>query len=195
MTKGLLISIKNKQKLYRNFFLNGTAFGKHFYKAYANKLTLVKNLSKKMYYTEFISKNKSNPKKMWEIINFAIFTKSVISPLTKINIENSVIEDLSKIADFFNQFFVEIGHSIANNVNKPLYTDYTTYLKNPVLHSLVLDPPTAIKIFHLINSINPNKTSGAGKINPNKTSGADNINPFLRIGAVVLAPILSIYFQ
>ena len=67
MTKGLLISIKNKQKLYHNFFLNGTAFGKHFYKAYANKLTQVKNLSKKMYYTEFISKNKSNPKKMWEI--------------------------------------------------------------------------------------------------------------------------------
>ena len=36
---------------------------------------------------------------MWEIINFAISTKSVICPLTKINIENSVIEDLSKIAD------------------------------------------------------------------------------------------------
>ena len=45
--------------------------------------------------------------------------------------------------------------------------------------------PTAIEIFHLINSINPN--------NANR---ADNINPFfLRIGAVVLAPILSIYFQ
>ena len=47
MTKGLLIFIKNKQKLYRNFFLKGTAFGKHFYEAYANKLTRVKNLSKK----------------------------------------------------------------------------------------------------------------------------------------------------
>ena len=127
MTKELLISIKNKQKLYRNFFLKGTAFGKHFYKAYANKLTRVKNLSKKMYYTEFISKNKSNPKKMWEIINSAISTKSVISPLTKINIENLVIEDSSKIADCFNQFFVEIGHSIANNGNEPLRTDYTTY--------------------------------------------------------------------
>ena len=44
MTKGLLISIKNKQKLYCNFFLKGTAFGKYFYKAYANKLTRVKNL-------------------------------------------------------------------------------------------------------------------------------------------------------
>ena len=72
MTKGLLISIKNKQKLYRNFFLISTAFGKQFYKPYANKLKRVKNLSKKMYYTEFISKNKSNPKKMWEIINSAI---------------------------------------------------------------------------------------------------------------------------
>ena len=44
--------------------------------------------------------------KMWEIINSAISTKSIISPLTKINIENSVIEDPSKIADCFNQFFV-----------------------------------------------------------------------------------------
>ena len=101
------------------------------------------------------------------------------------NIENSVIEDSSKIADCFNQFFVEIGHSIANNVNKSLHTDYTTYLRNPVLHSIVLDPPIAIKIFPLINSINPNKANGA-----------DNINPFfLHIGAVVLAPILSICFQ
>ena len=63
---------------------------------------------------------------MWEIINSAISTKSVIFPLTKISIKNSVIEDSSKIADCFKQFFVEIGHSIASNVNKPLHTNYTT---------------------------------------------------------------------
>ena len=79
-----------------------------------------------MYCTEFILKNQSNPKRMWEIINSTISTKNVIFPLTKINVENSVIEDSSKIADCFNQFFVEIGHSIANNVNKLLHTDYTT---------------------------------------------------------------------
>ena len=84
---------------------------------------------------------------MWEIINSAIFTKSVISPPAKINIENSVIKDSSKIADCFNQFFVESGHSVANNVNKPLHTDYTTYLRNPVLHCIVLDPPLQLKFF------------------------------------------------
>ena len=58
-------------------------------------------------------------------------------------------------------------------------------LRKPVLHSIVIDPFTAIEIFHLINSINPNKASGT-----------DNINHFfLQLGAVVPALILLIYFQ
>ena len=84
---------------------------------------------------------------MWKIINSAISTKNVISPLTTKIMDNSVIEDSLKIADCFNQFFVEIGHSIANNINKPLHTDYTTYLRNPILHSIVLVPPLQLKFF------------------------------------------------
>ena len=58
-------------------------------------------------------------------------------------------------------------------------------LKKPCFTFFSSRSPTAIEVFHLINLINPNKASGA-----------DNINPFfLRIRAVVLAPILSIYFQ
>ena len=43
LTKGLLASIKNKQKLYQSYFLNGNAYEKSFYELYANKLTRVKN--------------------------------------------------------------------------------------------------------------------------------------------------------
>ena len=45
LTKGLS-STKNKQKSYKTFFLQGTDWEKTLYKAYANKLTRVKNLSK-----------------------------------------------------------------------------------------------------------------------------------------------------
>ena len=45
--KGLLVSIKKKQKLYQSYFLNENVYEKSFYKFYANKLTRVKNLSKK----------------------------------------------------------------------------------------------------------------------------------------------------
>ena len=73
-----------------------------------------------------ISKSKSNPKKKWEIINFAVSTPRVNSSLTKINTENFVNDNPSKIADCFNQFFVKMGHSLPNNVNKLPHVDYTT---------------------------------------------------------------------
>ena len=47
LTKGLLVSIKNKQILYKKFSISNNKFGKWYYKKYANKLTRVKNLSKK----------------------------------------------------------------------------------------------------------------------------------------------------
>ena len=47
LTRGIITSIKHKQKLYRTYFLTGNAFEKQFFKKYANKLTRVKKLSKK----------------------------------------------------------------------------------------------------------------------------------------------------
>ena len=83
MTKGLLISIKNKQKLYCNFFLKGTAFGKHFYKAYANKLTRVKNLSKKCIILSLSQKINLIPRKCGKLLTL-LFLLKVLFPLTKI---------------------------------------------------------------------------------------------------------------
>ena len=68
ITKGILISIKSKQKLYKTFFLGGSDFEKSFYKIYANKLTTVKNLSKKLYYHSAIADRNSNPRELWKFI-------------------------------------------------------------------------------------------------------------------------------
>ena len=71
LTQGLLESIKNKQRFYRTCFLNGNDFDKAFYKSYANKLTRVKALAKKLYPGTAITEKKITPKnsgillKMW----------------------------------------------------------------------------------------------------------------------------------
>ena len=62
-------------------------------------------------------------------------------------------------------------------------TTYTAYLKNPVLNSIVQEPPTANEIFYMLLSTNPSKACGY-----------DNICIFLRIGEFVLAPILGVHF-
>ena len=55
LTKGLINSIKNKQRLYKTFFLNGNDFKKSYFKNYLNKLIRVKSLSKKLYLKEALS--------------------------------------------------------------------------------------------------------------------------------------------
>ena len=47
ITKGLITYIKHKQRLYKTHFLKGNSSERQFYKKYANKLTRLKNLSKK----------------------------------------------------------------------------------------------------------------------------------------------------
>ena len=61
---------------------------------------------------------------------------------------------------------------------------YFAYLKNPVLNSIFLEPPTANEIFYMLLSTNPSKACGCDSIS----------NFFLRIEAFVLAPILALYF-
>ena len=58
ITKDLITFIKHKQRLYRTHFLKENFSKRQFYKKYANKLTRLKNLSKKMYYKEALNVKK-----------------------------------------------------------------------------------------------------------------------------------------
>ena len=104
VTRGIITSIKHKQKLYRTYFLTGNAFKNQFFKKYANKLTRVKKLSKKMYYTEYISKHNPSPKKVWQIINSLIPRKTLNSFVKNINVDNKFVDHPSDIAEEFNTY-------------------------------------------------------------------------------------------
>jgi len=184
LTKGIITSIKNKQKLYRTLFLAGNTSEKKFFKIYANKLTRVKNLSKKQYYTEYLSKHNSNPKKVWEKINSLLPRNNANSTIKNIKVDNKVVDNSFDIAQEFNKYFVEIGNKLASNVNHQNRVSHSVYLKNRVLNTIVMEPPTATEIHNLLISTNPLKACGCDNIS----------NVFLRIGAPVLAPILAIFF-
>ena len=116
LTKGLLVSIKNKQKLYQSYFLNGNEYEKSFYKLYANKLTRVENLSKKKCYKAAISERKNNPRELWKLIHSVISNKpsSTKPSISKINVHDLVIYDPLKISNLFNDYFTKVG-AIDNN--------------------------------------------------------------------------------
>ena len=186
ITKGILISIKNKQKLYKTFFLGGSDFEKSFYKIYANKLTRVKNLSKKLYYHSAIADRNSNPRELWKFIKTVIPSKrSTSSNPTELNVDDRTVEKANEIALTFNNHFVEIGRSIAQSIRHFSEVNFKMFLKKTVSQTIVLDPPQPIEIFDVISSLNPHKATGY-----------DNISSyFLRIGNKILAPVLSLLFE
>ena len=105
--------IKTKNKLYRIYKKHETGFNKNKYIQFKNKLTATLRIKEKEYYQTLLSHHKNNLKKTWSVI------KSVISNCkhTKINDTfisgESVITDKNIIANKFNDYFVNIGASLA----------------------------------------------------------------------------------
>ena len=105
--------IKLKQKLNKSHFINGTESDKLYFKQFANKLTRMKTQSKKAFYYSAISERKSNPKQLWEFINFVIHTKrTIICPPLRVNVYDYETDDPGETSEIFNDYFVKIGESM-----------------------------------------------------------------------------------
>ena len=68
ITKGILISIKKKQKLHRTHFLGPNPIERDIYKKYSNVLTRVKTASIKIYFHKAIHDSKNSPQKTWDVL-------------------------------------------------------------------------------------------------------------------------------
>ena len=76
LTKGILKSIKRKQKMYRTHFLSKDTQKTREYKHYANVFTRIKNKSKSDYYSTQFLKYKDNLKQTWKFIGTLVKRKT-----------------------------------------------------------------------------------------------------------------------
>ena len=159
LTKGILKSIKRKQKMYRTHFLSKDTQKASEYKHYANVLTYIKNKSKTDYYSAQFLKYKDNLKQTWKLIGTLVKrkTKGQTRP-TRIILNNKTFTQEEDIAELFNNFFVNIGPALAKKIttnNK----DPTQYITSSPTCSFYLSPITEAQVFALFSSLNENKTS------------------------------------
>ena len=140
-TKGLVTSIRKKQKLFETHFLKGNDSQKRFYKLYANKLNKLKYHSKKMYLNREFEENKHNPRKTWKTMNSLLHnkTKTAYFP-SEIKTDGIIADDPTEIANCLNKYFCTIGEKLAQNVQTNNDLNYKTYLKNPVSSTIILQP-------------------------------------------------------
>ena len=103
LTRGLLNSIKTKNKMYK-WMLKGHCL-KSTYNEYKNKLTTLLRVAKKNYFISFANEHRKNAKAMWSLINKCIgrgFNKC------------SAFADMNPT--ILNHYFVESGPNAVKNL-------------------------------------------------------------------------------
>lgn len=168
--------------------MNGSTSDKEFFKKYSNKLTRVKLQAKKVYYGVEIEKYKNNSKKMWQTIKSLLPNKRNFSHTSRnIDIlhEDKLITESNEVNEILNDYFANVGQSLAKQIKSCSSNDHKKYLKSRVKNSLFLDHPEPNEIFNTIHMLNANKASGH-----------DDISSYILIMcAEVISPYLAFFFQ
>ena len=150
LNEGIYKSVRRKNYLYNKYLKNPTLQNKQDYTQYKNNLT---GLIKKC------NQEKNNIKGTWKLINSLLSkTKSKTNP--SYFVHNGVkINDDGDIANAFNDYFVNIGNSIASNLTMS-DCSFDSFLGDRCSHSLFFNPVTQAEIINVINKFPSRKAPG-----------------------------------
>ena len=157
LTRGILKSVKRKQKMYRTHFLSKDLQKIGDYKRYANMLTYLKNKSKTDYYCMQFSKYRDNLKQTWKLIGTLVKrkTKGQSYP-ARIIYNKKAFTQQADIAELFNNYFVNVGPTLARKI-KSDNMDPTQYISSTPVNSFFLAPVTEAQVLTLFAGLKENK--------------------------------------
>ena len=150
LTVGLRESIKIKNKLYIGTKRGQNKEEKHiFYKQYRNKLNHLLRSAERKYYQDILKEHRSNIKRCWQIIKLIINKNKNISVNKRFKHNGKIVEDGKEIADRFNDFFVNIGSTLAKAI--PQVSKYPIeFIKENLENCFYIRPVTEIKLLTLL---------------------------------------------
>ena len=116
ITKGILKSIKTKNKLFHKCYEQKRVELILFCKKYLNKLASLKRVAKEQSYASQINSCKNDPVKLWKVFNKILDSKPTSRrPITRVvaNLDNAVT-DIMEISEAFNNFLANIGPTLCS---------------------------------------------------------------------------------
>ena len=137
---------KNKNKLYKKYLNIPSAANEVKYKTYRNKLNHILQKAKKQHFSGQLVVNKNDLKKTWQIMQDIVNKNKKKKIQTKFKVENGgLTSDSLLISNKFNDFFVNIGPSLAMKIPKQTLNPLQ-YMGHPVPHTFFLSPVTHAEI-------------------------------------------------
>ena len=168
VTRGLIKSIQTKDKLYKKYVKKPTIENKTAYTKYRNHLNQLLRCSKKNYITSEIHLHKNNMKKTWGTLN-SLLGRNKQHKLPDFFHDNDgrKLNDAATIASNFNEYFTQIGSSLAEKIPPP-DSDFSSPLRPTNTNSSVfLTPTTAEEIDDIVKKMKGSNTVGHDGISSN----------------------------
>ena len=134
---------------------------------YKNRLTSVLRNAEKKYYSDKLKLVNGDLKKTWSILKQAMnknHSNNVKCNTFKDN--NVTIDDPNVITNKFNEFFTNVGPSLAKKIPN-VHTDSLSFMNGNYVDSLYLNPVTEEEIFKLIKDEKRDKACGFDNISIN----------------------------
>ena len=158
LSEGMKKQIKIKNRLYRRYKKTHNPEHEVLYKRFKNKLNGNLIRAEKEHYEKLFNANQNNLKKSWKILKEVLNKKKTSSSCSKFYINSQLSNDKNKIVDGFNNFFINIGPTLASNIPSD-NRDPTIYMKNQVFNCMVLEPVLEEELQNVVMSM---KDSSAG---------------------------------
>ena len=171
ITKGILISMKRRDKLYKKYInCKNILFKNVYFENYKQLRNMIVNLcrnSKRVYFNQFFTENANNIRNTWKGIKSIINIKSTENsePITLID-NKEILSDPKRVANSFNTYFSTIAGDLQEKMH---YTnhDFHHYLTNRNENSFFLSPTNKYEIIDIITSIDIDKAVGPHSIPSN----------------------------
>ena len=116
-------------------------------------MTYILRCEQKRYYSRLLESHKNNMKKTWQVLNQCMNKGRKRSSLPKsFKVNNVETSSLEEIANGFNNFFVNVGPSLAKNIpecSEKSFSDYLHYTSN---NTMFLEPTCANEVVNTINT-------------------------------------------
>jgi len=161
LTKGILISIKTKAKMFRKCkgkTKDNPVYQKYF--AYNKLLNKIKRKSKSLYISSLFKDSLKNIKKTWQNINLLLGKTHDKTSITSINLNNHLITDQLEIVKHFAKYFANVGKAQSENIGYS-NTNSEHYMNDCHVNSSAFFIPTDyVEVCEIISNLKLSHSKG-----------------------------------
>ena len=156
ITKGIIRSIKFKDKLYK--LTKTTSTNNPSYLVHKQNLKVYKNILKSVikeakfkFYESQFQKNAKDIKKTWKVINSVLKSSQKNDDFPSyLNVSNKIVSDQKNIIEAMNSYFTSIGQKIAPESNET-FDSFSDFFSNKHNHEFHFEQISENEVLKIIN--------------------------------------------